>query len=632
MLKIEELGCNGEQKNRIEKCLQSEVFFFQELLNYFNEYNNFDIEKNDINNAINKIQELGKNFKYSTILEHYSNQNNIHEFLLLIGKIISVIDYHAYNKNTWNPYPDKRVLAKSAVRQNIWTTNLLKFKLNQEIDEINSDTFKNTIAFIKSPSKNLIQLSEKHREKTSINLLKKEYNKDTFFKDVENYFIENLNKFQLKNQENLGVLLSSFLYCDGIRSLWDIDENKDLNENRLPKYEEKFESYLRKTRTQQGNIPDESQIKYMIRDLNVNIPKMLQRNNISLLDIDDIQYLEDIKKRMSRGNDLNMLNQSIGNGRPSRALFQYLNFLKTLIDDKLPSKTNGNIIKSTINKILYGPPGTGKTHKIQELQKKYENRHVAVTFHQSYGYEDFVEGLKAETNKDGDVFYKVEKGIFREICEKAEKNPSQNYAIFIDEINRGNISKIFGELITLIEISKRGMKITLPYSKEPFSVPQNLSIIGTMNTADRSIAVLDTALRRRFEFEEMMPKYDELNQDINGINLQSLLKTINQRIEYLYDRDHMIGHAYFIGCDSFDDLQSIFKNKLIPLLQEYFYDDWEKINLVFNNNRFIDNTTKYNQNELFSNCEFDDFNDEKVLYKLNEGALEINEEYKKIYE
>ena len=291
-------------------------------------------------------------------------------------------------------------------------------------------------------------------------------------------------------------------------------------------------------------------------------------------------------------------------------------------------------MSQSINKILYGPPGTGKTYKIQELQNNYDNRYVTLTFHQSYGYEDFVEGLKAETNKDGDVFYKVEKGIFREICKKAEKNPSQNYAIFIDEINRGNISKIFGELITLIEISKRGMEVTLPYSKEPFSVPQNLSIIGTMNTADRSIAVLDTALRRRFEFEELMPQpyHEKVSIDIKGINIQKLLAKINDRIEYLYDRDHMIGHAYFIDCDSFDALQSIFKNKLIPLLEEYFYDDWEKINLVFNNNSFIDNTTKYNQNELFSNCEFDDFNDEKVLYKLNVDALKIEEEYKKIYE
>jgi len=151
-----------------------------------------------------------------------------------------------------------------------------------------------------------------------------------------------------------------------------------------------------------------------------------------------------------------------------------------------------------------------------------------------------------------------------------------------------------------------------------------------MNTADRSIAVLDTALRRRFEFEEMMPQYDKLKKDIDNINVQELLKTINQRIEYLYDRDHMIGHAYFIKCNSFKELQNIFKNKIIPLLQEYFYDDWEKINLVFNNNGFIKSQNV--PNDLFSNCDSDDIDYEKKTYELNSEALEKQDKYIKIYD
>ena len=397
-----------------------------------------------------------------------------------------------------------------------------------------------------------------------------------------------------------------------------------------------------------------------------------------------------------------------------------------------------------LNQILYGPPGTGKTYKtinkaleIIENKTREEleqvNRNILnsrfktyqkngqiefVTFHQSYGYEEFVEGIKPCNLEDcggenDNIKYSVQSGVFKNLAKlasaryefsenlhnidfnkylsvgqefntkhgkkftvqkidediyfeqagnihtalrktilevlsdekvmtddeyyssqvyiareiykqlKREKKSAKNYILIIDEINRGNISKIFGELITLIEPSKRigedeALTLTLPYSKDEFGVPSNLYIIGTMNTADRSIAQIDTALRRRFVFEEMMPNADLFTKDKNeiteesqyleresdlkiqehDINVRLMLNAINERIEYIHDREHTIGHSYFMellkeGCNTKEKLDEIFKVSIIPLLAEYFYGDWGDIIEVLNDNNahFIKNKT-----------------------------------------
>ncbi|UDM37300.1 AAA family ATPase [Acinetobacter haemolyticus] len=192
---------------------------------------------------------------------------------------------------------------------------------------------------------------------------------------------------------------------------------------------------------------------------------------------------------------------------------------------------------------------------------------------------------------------------------KNEKSNIDNkYVLIIDEINRGNISKIFGELITLIEDSKRAgnkeeLTLTLPYSNEPFSVPNNLYIIGTMNSSDRSLTSVDIALRRRFEFIEMMPKPDVLSGiDIEGVSVQYILETMNKRIKVLLDRDHCIGHAYFtplIEEPSLELLMTIFEKRIIPLLQEYFFDDWTKINLVLGENGMVHTINLDSDSSLF---------------------------------
>ncbi|MGU9932571.1 McrB family protein [Enterobacter asburiae] len=397
------------------------------------------------------------------------------------------------------------------------------------------------------------------------------------------------------------------------------------------------------------------------------------------------------------------------------------------------------------NRILYGPPGTGKTYKTidiavracepqayarldgkeenerrRALKKIYdrlmgENRIRFITFHQSFGYEEFIEGLRAETTDDGNVRYDIKPGIFKQICDDAafgnagalrtldnaliqlqerlsegesitlrthNGNPfrvsyksetafgifpehskkedlgqgynaylkdirawyqdnnakihnvsyvrgilayliekseipatpaqstggkRQNFVLIIDEINRGNISKIFGELITLIETSKRAgeaeeLSVSLPYSGTSFSVPNNLYLVGTMNTADRSLTALDTALRRRFEFVPMLPDTSLLaGTTIKGIELERLLETLNARIQALYDNEHTLGHAFFMPViqvkhdedAAFDLLKRIMKNKILPLLEEYFYNDWQKIRLVLGDNQKEDDSLQF---------------------------------------
>ena len=277
-------------------------------------------------------------------------------------------------------------------------------------------------------------------------------------------------------------------------------------------------------------------------------------------------------------------------------------------------------IQLPINIILYGPVGTGKTllanklargivsgqiTNMQQVKQLIDNNfedtsiHNSdliknVTFHKSYGYEQFIEGILPHTDERGGNTYLIQDGIFKSFCksaiERLEMGEVSRFVMIIDEINRGDISRIFGELITLIEKDKRkkgvkspGMEIELLYSHEKFSVPINLFLIGTMNTTDKSIALIDLALRRRFYFVEVRPNFMVLENYLEGLeeDLKSVVlfifRKLNEKINEYKGEDYGVGHAYFMEIGSGQDLVDIWNYRIMPLLMEYFYDEEQNL-------------------------------------------------------
>ena len=281
-------------------------------------------------------------------------------------------------------------------------------------------------------------------------------------------------------------------------------------------------------------------------------------------------------------------------------------------------------------------------------------RYRMVTFHQSFSYEDFVEGIRPQPTESG-ISYEVHDGILKAWCRRAQQDPEHRYALLIDEINRGNIARIFGELITLIEADKRsiwdedgqlleGVEVTLPYSGERFGVPKNLDIYATMNTADRSIALMDVALRRRFHFQELTPSPsripgslgDGLIPDEEGdtLDLRALLKVLNMRLRFLLHRDQTFGHAYFMTVKGIDDLRHVLVYDIIPMLAEYFYEDWRQIRLVLGDEQApadqqIVTTAPLRPEELFPGLDIG--SPEKPDYDIKAPQEITGEAIRKIY-
>jgi 5-methylcytosine-specific restriction protein B len=257
--------------------------------------------------------------------------------------------------------------------------------------------------------------------------------------------------------------------------------------------------------------------------------------------------------------------------------------------------------------VLYGPPGTGKTFHARRFASWWLRRTngqtdpeavfaggdalagaerrlqkagqlTFTTFHPSYGYEDFVEGFRPVPDAGGELALALEDGVFKRMCRAAHADPGRPYLLVVDEINRANVAKVFGELITLLEADKRGLEVTLPQSKERFHVPENVFLLGTMNTADRSITLMDVALRRRFAFIELMPEPEQLEQAVGPLKLEDFLAGLNREVARVAGREKQIGHAYLMpgGQPVADavDFARVFRLEMLPLLQEYCYEEY----------------------------------------------------------
>lgn len=266
------------------------------------------------------------------------------------------------------------------------------------------------------------------------------------------------------------------------------------------------------------------------------------------------------------------------------------------------------------NAILYGPPGTGKTYLANRYLRWCKNNGDDLetqfcTFHPNFSYEDFIEGYKPTTNQNGETYFELKEGIFKKIVNEAKSNREKKYYLVIDEINRGNIEKIFGEMITLIEKDKRGEKLILSQSSEQFYVPKNLFIIGTMNTSDKSIRLIDAAIRRRFAFIECMTNYLVLNKYVPKIrpSLGKILKDINSVLREYEGRDKQIGQAYLMKdskpINDLVDLKDAFLYDIFPLISEYCFNDYKRIGEILGQD-FIDEKNEIINEKVINNDEF----------------------------
>lgn len=713
-----------ETNEEMQKIMESKDFYFQKARDAFNKLMEYDNKQ--------LVEEI---IDWTYTKQRESDRDDVKELLGLIDSFVAYCDVHASNKEELNGYNDNRVLARANIRQNAWIKQMLLYKIDRSGC---TPAIQNTVNYILKPETNINILSEEHRCMISQLLLKKEYARGNFVRDVCDYF-QKLN-IQLSNPANRTHLYSRLVYnlsdiwCDIVKGLvardrtgWRDDLDKDFKNgakysvtwwHELPSPKNEIISSLKKT------IANDGYFDFYYVENNQAVYKATVEDFVEASEYS--QKMEEWKRKDPVWFS-ESLDEYVDDNKQAKILFLSSHFerlqmpipmeLFKMYKDKVPVRAHlgafSDIEQIEINTmeerlelekqillqkrqiILQGAPGTGKTYstaalalsvldvpfnpnehnKIMELydRLRVEKRIYFTTFHQSMGYEDFVEGLKPVVADNGkDVLYKVEDGIFKNICIQKEKldfdrqyqllleelekgeirletktdhspfivkpnssktlsissgknlqtggsatsvtrkklaardsndknicyievirdymdriqQASKSRVLIIDEINRGNISKIFGELITLLEADKRKggehpVSAILPYSKKEFAVPSNVYIIGTMNTTDRSTGRIDYAVRRRFAFftleadAEAIESYYKENRELGGkanLLFNAVKEYVNKnKTEDLEMEELMVGHSYFMAPTT-EELRLKFRYEIVPLLKEYEKD------------------------------------------------------------
>lgn len=642
---------NAAENSKIKAIIECEDYYFQKALDKYEEYKNLDVDEALINALIGQTE--AKPFSYEKLLGSYNQGTKEKKTLRVIGELISYIDQNAAMKNTLNEYADKRTMALAFVRQNVWVKCLLRFKQGASLEELpeviqnairyiehpdkvisifkeqrkmqiyntvfdgkDGDLFE-CMKEIGIKSKNpmndgilysVILHSEKIQElwnkgkDITPSVIKKQktwsyapgedgYKWDEFKEsgimaigwsevgDLTAYS----TKEEVKKQLNQLFGTESNHMNDGL-ALWQFCNEIQIGDRIFVKSGSKTLIGIGEVISDYEYNDSREEYKHLRKVNWIKVGRWELDEKFAIKTLTDISAFEEFCKKVELiTSDLDVI---IKQKWESYSKQDFLNDV-FIIEEQYDTLTE--LIKRKKNIILQGAPGVGKTYAAKRLAysiigEKDENRVKLIQFHQSYSYEDFIMGYRP-TDKGFSIKY----GVFYNFCKQAQDNIDKPFFFIIDEINRGNLSKIFGELLMLIEADKRGEKMVLTYEETEFYVPDNVHIIGMMNTADRSLAIIDYALRRRFCFFELTPAFgtSTFKQYLVANNVdEAIIDKIVKRLSYLNNKiendpnlgsGFRIGHSYFCDCNSSSSLwyENIIKYEVAPLLNEYWFDDLE---------------------------------------------------------